>query len=390
MAPAQAAIPTTRTQRQYWQHQQLLLLHRRFFDLDAWRVVLFDQRGCGRSTPTGCLTENTTQALVGDLEVLRKHLALQSWLVLGGSWGTTLALAYAQRHPTAVAGLVLRAVCLMRQCGIDSMFRGGVAAVQPKAWHDFVHALPTEERDDPLLSYYRRLISDDARVRSAAVRVAVFTYPYLPVCHPHTTVQAKSWSRFEAAVGMVPASSALQVWDGTAWARHAMPRVDGALQPPPTGASKSLPEITANGAPSTQVNGSASAALGQGVAQPLLTAHYSLQGAFLRETPLLQHVDRVRDIPCIAVQGRLDFVCPVRTAWDLHTVWPEMELQVVPGAGHSMYDPGITSQLVEVHPAPPPSTSRCFPQATDRMLALPAQRFAQPVPAGWQHAGPVA
>lgn len=172
------------------------------------------------------------------------------------------------------------------------------------------------------------------------------------------------------------ASPSLQVWDGAAWSQHAMPRADGARHPPPSGVSKSAAPAPGGAASSQQANGSSGgAALGQGVAQPLLTAHYSLQGAFLRDMPLLQHVDRVRDIPCIAVQGRLDFVCPVRTAWDLHSVWPEMELQVVPGAGHSMYDPGITSQLVE---------------ATDRMLSLPEARWAQPVPAGWQHAGPVA
>lgn len=176
------------------------------------------------------------------------------------------------------------------------------------------------------------------------------------------------------------ASSALQVWDGAAWSQHAMPRVDGGRQPPPSGA-RGKPVATNVAAATQQVNGGGSngssggAALGQGVAQPLLTAHYSLQGAFLRDTPLLEHVDRIRDVPTIAVQGRMDFVCPVRTAWDLHSVWPEMELQVVPGAGHSMYDPGITSQLVE---------------ATDRMLALPEKRWAVPLPAGWQHAGPVA
>lgn len=190
-------------------------------------------------------------------------------------------------------------------------------------------------------------------------------------------VQAKAWSRFEAAVGMGGTSSSLQVWDGAAWAQHAMPRADGARQPPPSGTSRglvSVPSSMSNVQQMNSGNGGGGAALGQGVAQPLLTAHYSLQGAFLRDTPLLQHVDRVRDIPCIAVQGRLDFVCPVQTAWDLHLVWPEMELQVVPGAGHSMYDPGITSQLVE---------------ATDRMLSLPEARWAQPVPAGWQHTGPV-
>lgn len=155
----------------YMMHRAHVHILRRLFDLNAWRVVLFDQRGCGRSTPTGCLTENNTQAIVSDIEVLRKHLHLPSWLVLGGSWGTTLALAYAQRNPTAVAGMVLRAVCLMRQCEIDWMFRGGVASVQPKAWHDFVAVLDPEERCDPLLAYYRRLTSDDSRVRSAAVRI---------------------------------------------------------------------------------------------------------------------------------------------------------------------------------------------------------------------------
>ncbi len=291
-------------------------------------------------------------------------------------------------------------VCLMRQCEIDWMFRGGVASVQPKGWQDFLSALPREERYDPLLGYYRRLTSDDATVRAAAVRgwcvclwvhlcvcmctslcvhlcVCIYVFIYIHLYPP----QAKSWSTFEAAVSMSGKSKALQVWDGLAWAQHTLPRPNGTVIYPPSG---SIQQNTSGG--NHKSNGGAvvdaagaqgkngGAAMGAGMAQALLTAHYSLHGAFLRETPLLAHMDRVRGIPCIAVQGRMDFVCPVRTAWDLHTSWPEMELQVVPEGAHSMYDPPITHQLVE---------------ATDRMLRLHEARWAQPQPAGWQYTGPV-
>lgn len=196
------------------------------------------------------------------------------------------------------------------------------------------------------------------------------------VYHPYP--QAKAWSTFEAAVSMGGKSKALQVWDGLAWAQHTMPRPSGTLIYPPSGTIKqhraAVNESTAGGNGSNASGNTNGATMGPWMAQALLTAHYSLHGGFLRETPILAHIDRVREIPCIAVHGRMDFVCPIRTAWDLHRAWPEMELQVVPEAGHSMYDPPITHQLVE---------------ATDRMLRLPDARWAQPEPAGWQHSGPV-
>jgi proline iminopeptidase len=146
--------------------------------------VLLDQRGCGRSTPAGCLVGNTTAALVEDLEALRRALAVQEWAaVLGGSWGVTLALAYAQAHPAAVGGLVLRGICLMRPAEVAWMFGGGsssynpsaagAAVLRPLAWSRFLEQLPLEERREPLLGYYSRLLSSDERVRADAVRLGV-------------------------------------------------------------------------------------------------------------------------------------------------------------------------------------------------------------------------
>lgn len=146
--------------------------HARFFDPASYRAVLVDQRGCGRSTPTACLRGNTTAELVGDLEALRRHLGVRRWhVVLGGSWGVALALAYAQAHPSALRALVLRGVCLMRRREIDWMYRGGAGALRPLSWRRFLRHLPPEERGDPLLAYYRRLLSPEGGVRAAAVRL---------------------------------------------------------------------------------------------------------------------------------------------------------------------------------------------------------------------------
>jgi proline iminopeptidase len=144
--------------------------HARFFDLSRYHVVLLDQRGCGRSEPRGCLLGNHTGALADDLELLRRHLALGPWVVLGGSWGSALALAYAQRHPGGTLGLLLRGVCLMRPRELEWMFRRGASALRPEGWQRFLSQLAPEEQGDPLPAFYARLLSDDASVRDTAVR----------------------------------------------------------------------------------------------------------------------------------------------------------------------------------------------------------------------------
>lgn len=141
---------------------------RGFFDPSAYRIVLFDQRGCGRSTPHASLRANTTWDLVDDIERLRKHLRIRKWLVFGGSWGSSLALAYAQTHPDRVTALVLRGIFLVRKSEITWFYQSGANAIFPDAWEDFVRPIPRSERGDLVTAYHRRLTSTDAKVRLAA------------------------------------------------------------------------------------------------------------------------------------------------------------------------------------------------------------------------------
>jgi len=144
-------------------------VHRRFFDPDFWRVIIFDQRGAGRSRPLGSLEHNTTAHLVQDIETLRRHLGIERWLLFGGSWGSTLALAYAQAHPDRVSGCVLRGVFLGRPEEVD-WFLHGIARFYPDAHANFVQFLPPEERGDVLGGYLRRLTHPDPAVHLPAAR----------------------------------------------------------------------------------------------------------------------------------------------------------------------------------------------------------------------------
>jgi proline iminopeptidase len=143
---------------------------RRFFDPAAYRIVLFDQRGCGKSTPHAELTDNTTWDLVADIERLREHLAIDRWQVFGGSWGSTLALAYAQSHPDKVTELVLRGIFMLRRQELEWFYQQGCSGVYPDAWEAYLAAIPEVERGDLMSAYHRRLTSSDAATRTAAAR----------------------------------------------------------------------------------------------------------------------------------------------------------------------------------------------------------------------------
>jgi proline iminopeptidase len=143
---------------------------RRFFDPAGYRIVVFDQRGAGRSRPHASLEANTTWHLVGDIERLRAHLAIDRWLVFGGSWGSTLALAYAQSHPAAVSALVLRGIFLLRRKELDWFYQFGASMLFPERWQDFLAPIPEEERSDLLGAYYRRLSGGDRREQLEAAR----------------------------------------------------------------------------------------------------------------------------------------------------------------------------------------------------------------------------
>ena len=254
---------------------------RRFFDPQRYRIVLFDQRGCGRSKPHASLEDNTTWHLVADIEQLRVHLRLECWQVFGGSWGSTLALAYAQTHPDRVTELVLRGIFLLRRSELEWFYQRGCDALYPDAWEGFLAAIPGAEHGDLMSAYHRRLTDPDPGVRIAA---------------------AKAWS----------------IWEGATSFLYQDPR---------------------------HVAG-----VGQddfALAFARIECHYFVNAGFLqRDAQLLHNVDRIRHIKAVIVQGRYDVVCPMRSAWDLHRAWPEAELHVVPDAGHSALEAGITDQLI--------------------------------------------
>ena len=145
-------------------------IYRQYFDPQKWRVILFDQRGCGKSKPHAELRENTTWNLVADIEKLRSHLGIETWTVFGGSWGSTLALAYAQTHPEACAGLILRGIFMLRPQELRWFYQEGASNIVPDAWESYLAPIPESERDDLMQAYYRRLTHEDALVQQEAAK----------------------------------------------------------------------------------------------------------------------------------------------------------------------------------------------------------------------------
>lgn len=144
--------------------------HRCFFNPEAYRIILFDQRGCGRSTPHASLEQNTTDHLISDMEQIREHLNIDTWLLFGGSWGSTLALAYGQTHPERVCGMILRGIFLCRQQDIHWFYQQGASALFPDYWADFLQPIPEAEQHHLLQAYYTRLVSDNEIARMAAAK----------------------------------------------------------------------------------------------------------------------------------------------------------------------------------------------------------------------------
>ena len=148
----------------------IIPLYRQFFDSTKWRIILFDQRGCGQSTPHAELAENTTWDLVADIEKLRSHLSISKWTVFGGSWGSTLALTYAQTYVDRCNGLILRGIFMLRPKEIQWFYQSGASNIFPDAWEGYLAPIPPEERSDLVTAYYKRLTSNDATVRQTAAK----------------------------------------------------------------------------------------------------------------------------------------------------------------------------------------------------------------------------
>lgn len=261
-----------------------------FFNPAVYRVVLLDQRGSGKSRPVAELRENTTQLLISDIEELRTKLGIEKWhLVFGGSWGSTLSLAYAEAHPEACGNLVLRGIFLCSDWEFEwTMAGGGAAFMFPDHWADFVNYLPEDKRANPAQAYNDILFGDMDTDRARIVEAA------------------RSWNRWELAISfLLLADDAFVKLDDEDWLlQHAR-----------------------------------------------MEAHYFAHGGFLRDGKEIlneENIARIKHIPMHIVQGRYDVVCPPKAAWDLHHAVPGSVLHWSPQAGHSALEVGTKKLLTEI------------------------------------------
>ena len=258
---------------------------RRYFDPAAYRIVLFDQRGCGRSTPHASdlsidLSVNTTGHLLGDIEHLRQHLSIDRWLVFGASWGSTLGLAYAERHPHRVTAIILAGVTTTRPSEIEWLYRG-VAPMFPEAWARFRAGVPAAERDGDLVEAYHRLLQ-----------------------HPDSNIHlqaAKDWCDWEFALVSVDLD-----------AKPEPRRLQPAFQ----------------------------------LAFARLVTHYFRHRAWLEDSVLLRRAASLAGIPGVLIHGRLDLAAPLVTAWELARAWPGSELVIVNRAGHGASEPDMSEAII--------------------------------------------
>jgi proline iminopeptidase len=256
--------------------------HRRQFNPDKYKILVFDQRGCGKSTPYASLDHNTTWDLVEDIEKLRTQVSkVDKWQVFGGSWGSTLSLAYAETHPERVTELVLRGIFLFDQYEIDWMYKeGGASQVYPDKFAEFLAPIPEDERGDLVEAYRKRLTSDDKAEQLAA---------------------AQAWSKWEGdIVTLLPSPSTIEHFT----------------------------------------------APGTAVAVARIENHYMANHGWLEQGQLLEGAKKLRGIPGVIVQGRHDTCTPPMAAWTLKQAWPEVELNIIPDAGHLFSEPGNLDALV--------------------------------------------
>jgi proline iminopeptidase len=256
--------------------------HRRQFNPEKYKILVFDQRACGKSTPYASLEANTTWHLVEDIEKLRTEVAkVDKWQVFGGSWGSTLSLAYAQKYPERATELVLRGIFLFDQYEIDWMYKeGGASQIYPDKWDEFVAPIPESERSDLVEAYRKRLTSDDPDLQLRA---------------------AKAWSKWEGdIVTLLPSPSTIEHFTS--------------------------PEVA--------------------VAVARIENHYMANHGWLEDGQLLREAGKLRGIPGVIVQGRHDSCTPPVAAWKLKESWPAVELNIIPDGGHLFSEPGVLDGLI--------------------------------------------
>ena len=256
---------------------------RRFFNPERYHIVIFDQRGCGRSKPHGCLEQNTTWDLVEDIEALKNKLGFEKWLVFGGSWGSTLSLAYSQTYPKSVSEMVLRGIFMLRKKELDWFYQEGASNIFPEAWEKFLEPIDISQRDDLMSAYHEIFKSDNTEKKLNA---------------------AIAWSR----------------WEGSTSSLSYNPDMADSFSDPRFALAFALIENH------------------YFVNKGFLEHENQL---------IESGIDIIRNIPTTIVQGRYDIVCPMTTAWELSKNWPEANLIVAPSSGHTAFEKEITHELIK-------------------------------------------
>ena len=256
---------------------------RRFFDPGKYRIILFDQRGCGRSTPHSELRENTTWDLIDDMESIRDMLGIDKWVVFGGSWGSTLSLAYGVTHPDRTLGLVLRGIFLVSKAEIQWFYQSGASRLFPDAYDRYIKPIPEDERDDLLMAFPRRLTGEDRQVRVEA---------------------ARAWSRWEGETLSIKGPTTTPARFNEDDFVDAFARIE---------------------------------------CHYFVNRGFFANDSWLLD----EAETKLKDIPGTIVHGRYDVVTPLSTAWALSKAWPKADLHIIPDAGHSSMEPGIVDKLIQ-------------------------------------------
>lgn len=252
---------------------------RRFYDPDHYRIILFDQRGCGKSTPAGGIVNNTTDDLLTDIETIRKHLKIENWILFGGSWGSTLALAYATEYPNIVDGLILRGIFLSRRFELD-WFLKDVEIFFPEKYHTLLDFNESISKETLVDDYSKLVFGDDLDVAKKA---------------------AYCWNNFEGSILKLTYEK-----------------------------SDEVPEINYE----------------DELARARVQLHYIKNNCFVDGDKILEKISAVKDKPIVIIQGQYDMVCPPKTAFELYEQLPKAEFKVIPDAGHSASETGITDALI--------------------------------------------
>ncbi len=256
--------------------------HRRYFNPKRYRIIIFDQRGCQRSTPAGETRNNTTQALIADMEVIRTHFNIEQWVIFGGSWGATLGLVYAEMHPRRVLALVLRGTFLARQADLHWFAKAGASHIFPDFWEEFAGLIPENERDDLVFAYYLRVHGNDKKTQQEA---------------------AIAWSTWAGRI--------------VTWS---LSGVDP-YHYQPGDIEKTINEV-------------------------LIETHYARHNYFIEDNHILERSARLPPVPTKIIHGRRDLTCTLEASWSLKQYIAGAELIIVKEGGHLAGEPVMVDALI--------------------------------------------